>query len=135
MNRDAHRYARQVNLVEVGEPGQARIAESVCTVAGGGLSALVEARYLAGAGFGRLIVTDEEVASAARETNPAVEVVLAPSSDAESEASALVERGAPRGVAGELDALSSAARDVALGAYRALAALRAVVLGTGISRG
>ena len=125
MNLDARRYARQVRLVDVGEGGQARIAAAEGVVTGGGLSALVEARYLAGAGFGRIVAADEEVARVATETNPSVVVAV----DAAGGAAREPLRPAGQGsVEASLESLSPACRDVALGAYRALAALRAVVL-------
>jgi hypothetical protein len=124
-NAEARRYERQVKLVEVGQGGQARIAAAERVVVGGGLPALVEARYLAGAGFGRLVVTEDSVARAARETNPAIAVEVDPTR-AEERGGALSSREGS--VEASLEALSPACRDVALGAYRALAALRGVVL-------
>ena len=110
------RYARQIKLAEVGALGQERIAQATGTVHGQGPSAAVEARYLAGAGFGKLVVGDERVARAARDVDPAVDVVIAvddPTAVADGHA---------------FDELVPAARDVALGAYRALAQIRALVL-------
>ena len=112
------RYARQVKLAEVGEAGQRRIAESGCTVTGHGTAAIVEARYLVGAGFGRVIVEDEEVARSAKEVDASIDVSVAGASGHRSEKAALEA----------FVGLHPAARDVALGAYRALAAIRAVVL-------
>jgi hypothetical protein len=44
------RYTRQVRLAEVGEEGQARLAQALVRVSLGGLAGAVEARYLHGAG-------------------------------------------------------------------------------------
>lgn len=52
------RYARQLNLAEIGEAGQSALADSSVTIIGcGGLGNLA-ATYLAGAGVGRLRLVD-----------------------------------------------------------------------------
>ncbi len=106
--RSHRRYSRQTKLASVGEAGQARIAEASAS-SGDGLAGWVAARYLAGAGIGELRVPSEEIAEAARATNASVRVLV----DAESSV-----RRDDRFV--ELD---PAARDVAVGAHRALSAL------------
>jgi molybdopterin/thiamine biosynthesis adenylyltransferase len=107
------RYARQIRLAEVGEAGQRRIRESTCIVQGSGLAAEVEARYLAGSGLGHLLVSDAAVARSAREVNPKVDVVV------------LIAGAKAKSAEPEwLESLSSPAREVALGAYRALSSLR-----------
>jgi molybdopterin/thiamine biosynthesis adenylyltransferase len=127
----SERYARQERLVDVGEAGQARIAGTTCVVAGRGLDALVEARYLAGAGFGCVVVTDSEAARAAREINRDVEVSVIPVPTSADTSSGTARED----VASTLAALSPGAREVALGAYRALCALRAAILPVGTSHG
>jgi hypothetical protein len=119
------RHARQIKLAEVGRAGQERIAESVCTVPGQGASAVVQARYLAGAGFGHLVVVDEDVARAAREVDPEIDVALR---GVANEPPPMGRLGHRAGSSQVLEELSPAARDVALGAYRALAEIRARVL-------
>jgi hypothetical protein len=107
------RYARQIRLAEVGEAGQRRLGDSTCTVQGSGLAAEVEARYLAGSGIGHLLVSDAAVARSAREVNPSVDVLIL-------HAGVTAKAAEPEW----LQSLSSPARDVALGAYRALSSLR-----------
>jgi sulfur-carrier protein adenylyltransferase/sulfurtransferase len=122
------RYARQVKLAEVGAGGQARIRESTILASGTGLSAVVCARYLAGAGFGRIVVESPEASRAARQIDPDLEVVVrvsgavAPEGAGAGEASSSVED--------DLEALEPVARDVARGAYRALVAFRLAVFRT-----
>jgi len=70
------RYARQTKLAGVGEPGQLRIANARIDVPFDGLAGEVAARYLAGAGVGRLRVRDEQIAEAARAVDPAIAVDL-----------------------------------------------------------
>ncbi len=102
----------------MGPEGQARIAASPRKVRGNGLAAIVEARYLAGAGVEAIEVEDEGVAAAAREVDATVKVRV-------------------QGACGDLDddldppwarPLAPPARDVALGAHRALRVLRRAVL-------
>jgi hypothetical protein len=117
--RMKERYARQVRLAEVGEAGQARFASRELFVRGEGTSSVVEARYLAGAGCGRLVVTNEEVARAAREVDPALQVSVLPE---------LAARDGDDASETAFADLSPSARGVAIGAYRALAAFRSTVL-------
>jgi hypothetical protein len=112
------RHSRQIRLAEVGDAGQRRLEEGTCTVRGGGLAAQIEARYLVGAGVGRLVVSDAEVARCARAVDASVDVViLAPTSTP-------IPTTDPEWAS----SLSVPARDVALGAYRALSSLRRVFL-------
>jgi hypothetical protein len=112
----AIRYTRQVRLAEVGEAGQARLRESELAVRGGGVAGAIEARYLAGAGVGSLRVRDALQEEAARAVDGDVRVRV------DDRAGALEERS-------PLDALrmDPAAYDVAIGAWRALDALREVL--------
>jgi hypothetical protein len=120
----SERHSRQVRLAEIGGDGQGRIGSSAHVVRGRGLAARVEARYLAGAGVRAIDVEDKRVAADVRETDGSVEVRLRdPEVGPRSESDPLW--------AGEL---SLPARDVALGAYRALRALRRVVLAPGEPR-
>jgi hypothetical protein len=113
------RHSRQSRLVEIQGGGQMKLAAAEVAVLCSGLAAEVAARYLAGAGVGALIVREHSTQVAARNVDATVRVRVAsdepPSRDA----------GIPRW----LDELDPAARDVATGAYRALRAIRAVVLG------
>jgi hypothetical protein len=108
------RHSRQGRLAEVGEEGQRRIALAEAAVRGRGVAAKVEARYLAGAGLGRLVVDDEPVATTARDV------------DAQSTVTVTVGVAVP-----DPDPdpawchdLHPAARAVATGAHRALRVLR-----------
>lgn len=70
------RTLRQRLVVEIGDAGQARIDAALGLVYDVGLAGDVEARYLAGAGFGCVRCASQTAANAARETRP--EVVLDP---------------------------------------------------------
>jgi hypothetical protein len=116
------RYERQAKLREIGPAGQARVARACIEVALDGLAGETAVRYLAGAGVGRLRVTDEALAQAARAVDAAVQVDVV---------SAL---GAARGgeieaMPGAFDLRDAAAREVARGALAALRALRRVLDG------
>jgi hypothetical protein len=115
------RYGRQTRLAEVGVQGRARIAAARADVPLGGLASAVAARYLAGAGVGRVRVTTDAVAVQARAIDGhgdvAVEVDPAMECASPSAPSFLALRDA-----------SAAA--VALGAHTALVALRRI-LGVG----
>jgi len=115
------RYSRQIRLVEVGPEGQRRIASSTHAVRGSGIAARVEVRYLAGAGVKEIDVEDERVAAAAREVDGSLNVRV---HDADLDPDPDLD---PRW-AGDL---SLPARDVAMGAHRALRALRRVLLAAG----
>jgi hypothetical protein len=116
----AIRYTRQARLVEVGENGQARLAKGDVSVRGAGLSASIEARYLAGAGVGLLRVKGEAQAIAARAIDASVRVVIEAGDAADEGAK---DRGSPLN---DLP-LDPDAREVALGAWRALDALRGLL--------
>jgi hypothetical protein len=119
-----HRHARQVRLAEVGEAGQARLAAATVDVRLVGAAGEIAARYLAGAGIGRLRVKDPRVAQAATAVDPAAVVETVPAFapfDGDPQPSAL---------APELDLEGAATRDLAQGALAALAVLREI-LGVG----
>jgi len=71
------RYSRQIVLPEIGGRGQQRLLASAVSIDGGGEAALVCARYLAGAGVGRLALGDASARSAllAEARNPDCRVV------------------------------------------------------------
>ncbi|WP_428099862.1 HesA/MoeB/ThiF family protein [Candidatus Rariloculus sp.] len=54
----ANRYARHVALVEVGEQGQARLAQSTIVIVGLGGLGCPAAQFLATSGIGRLVLND-----------------------------------------------------------------------------
>jgi hypothetical protein len=114
-----HRYARQTKLAGVGEPGQLRIASARVDVPLDGLAGEVAARYLAGAGVGRLCVRDARIAAAARAVDPAVSVEVSASS--------------PPAVAVASPLRDPSAQAVERGARFALDALRAAIDGGGAS--
>jgi hypothetical protein len=64
------RTVRQRLVPEIGAEGQAHIDAATAIVTATGLSGLVEAHYLAGAGFGLLRTSATAQSRAARETNP-----------------------------------------------------------------
>lgn len=106
------RHTRQVRLAEVGDAGQARIAATTAHVEAEGLAGVVEARYLAGAGVVKIATPIDAVGDAARAVDARVEIVPPPR----------VHLGS-----GEPPAFAfrdPVARDVALGAWRALVHVR-----------
>jgi hypothetical protein len=116
------RHGRQVRLVEVGSAGQALLAGAGVDVRLAGPAAEVAARYLAGAGVGRLRVADPALAGSARAVDPKVRVEVdgafaPPPSVAKAQTQA----------SGGFDLRDPAARDVAAGAAAALDALRAIL--------
>ena len=117
----SERYSRQIRLVEVGLEGQHKIASSAHVVRGEGLAARIEVRYLAGAGVKKIEVEHERVAAAVREVDGTVEVRV---SDHDRDPDHREHDPDPRWASD----LSLPARDVAIGAYRALRALRHVLL-------
>ena len=112
------RHTRQVRLAEVGESGQARLAGATIDVAAPGFAGEVEARYLAAAGVGSLRVREEPHAHAARAIDAGVVVTRGESGESERPADGPVAAFA---------SLDPAARDVAVGAWSALRALRGVL--------
>ena len=110
-----HRHSRQTRLAEVGEAGQARLAGGVALVVDEGLAGQVQARYLAGAGVGTLHVLHDAPARAAAEVDPSVRVVR-------GEKLRVAHASPP-----ELGIRDVAARDVATGAWRALADIKSLL--------
>jgi hypothetical protein len=109
------RHTRQARLAEVGDARQARLSETAIAVRGTAAAGAIEARYLAGAGVGVLHVQSEEQARAARSVDARVQIVRAIDAG----------EGAPRDDSPLRDlAIDPAAREVALGAWRALDSLR-----------
>ncbi len=124
------RHGRQARLAEVGATGQARIVAAAIDVPMVGLPGEVAARYLAGAGVGRLRVRSAAVAAAASSIDPSVRVDLEdvashhePMDEGEGSASSVTSSELA------LDLRDPVARDMALGARVALRALRAVLEG------
>ena len=111
------RHSRQVRLAEIGEEGQARIQATTAHVEAEGLAGAIEARYLAGAGVGRIAVVSEVIGAAARAVDASVQIV--------AEARVDLRLGEPPAF-GVNDPV---AREVAIGAWRALAHLRRAALG------
>jgi hypothetical protein len=110
------RHSRQIRLAEIGDLGQERIESMQATIAGEGLGAVVEARYLAGAGVKRIACVSASVGEAAQAVDERVAIALAFPAGAE-------EKGP------DFQIQDPAARDVALGAWRALAAIRRALEG------
>ena len=99
------RYARQVSLAGWGAAGQERVRAASIAIAGDGATAEMAARYLVGAGVGRLLLSSTRIVKLIADINPhvAVEVATPP------------------------DALDCAGEDHARGAEQALAALRTIL--------
>jgi hypothetical protein len=116
------RYTRQVRLAEVGERGQARIAEGgALVIASRGLAGVVAARYAAGAGFRALQVTSEAAVKAAREVDARVQVDVA----AVNEPLGRSPAGPPEALAPAwLEEMDPATRAVAQGSCEVLLAIR-----------
>jgi hypothetical protein len=112
---NAKRHQRQMRLPLVGREGQKVLSGIAAVVGATGDEGRVAARYLAGAGVGRITVRDPDVAAAGQRVDASVTIVVAP-----------VAEPAPMQ---ELDELDPAARAVARGARAAaqvlVAALRA----------
>jgi adenylyltransferase/sulfurtransferase len=77
------RYSRQIVLPEVGAAGQERLLAASATVLGSGAIAGVAARYLAGAGIGRVSVNQPALADELRRLNPGVAIGTAPAAGAD----------------------------------------------------
>lgn len=105
-----------MRLAEVGAAGQARIASALARVAGDGPAAVVAARYLAGAGVGRIVVRSDALAVAAARVDGAVRSEIDPLLPAETGDDAF-------------DLRDPAARVVASGARSALRTLRGILEG------
>ena len=121
------RHARQIKLAEVGSAGQARIAGARVDVPYAGLAGEVAARYLVGAGVGRLRVRTERIAATARGIDPATLVEVAPELEGHGAQGEPGEPGTqrePRHPADESDLRDASAQAVERGARFALAALR-----------
>ncbi len=110
------RHTRQIRLAEVGVAGQERLSSAEGRLTTTGAAALVEARYLAGAGFAAIHTSDERAAREARAVDPAVRVVVDAGAGA-AEAKLPFEVADP------------SARAVALGAHAALVRIRSVLAG------
>ena len=78
------RYTRQARLAEVGTSGQLRLQSATASCSLEGLAGEVCARYLAGAGVGRVKVSSELLAASARRLNSAVEVDVGEGSNSPS---------------------------------------------------
>ena len=115
------RHGRQSRLVDVGAPGQQRIAAATVEVRSEGLAGEVATRYLAGAGVGALRVPSPAFAAAARSVDPAVRVEVVVASAGREEA-----REAPQE---DPDFRDPSARELARGAREALHALRKILGG------
>jgi hypothetical protein len=113
-----HRHARQVRLAEVGEAGQARLAVATVDVWLEGAAGEIAARYLAGAGVGRLRVKDPLAAQAAAAVDPSTLVEPLPPEACSPKPEASGKSEPLLGLEG------AAARDLARGALLALEALR-----------
>jgi len=111
-----NRHGRQIRLREVGPSGQLQIGRASVDVPLSGIAAEVAVRYLAGAGVGVVRVRDRQLAELAGAIDPAVEVEV----DARLEAS---------DVSTTFGLQDPASRDVALGAFVALRALRCALRG------
>jgi len=109
------RHSRQARLAEVGEEGQRRIAATTGVVLGHGVAARVEARYLAGAGVAHLVVEDAAAGSSAKDVDALVAIRLSSEEHGDQDPSWALD-------------LTPGAREVALGAHRALRVLRAAIL-------
>ena len=105
------RHGRQVSLAEVGAAGQARIDAARVDVGLDGLAGHVSVRYLAGAGVGR------RLAQAAREVDRRVTIEIDPALGSGAEEKPLLP----------LAVRDPVARELARGAYHALAALRTAI--------
>jgi hypothetical protein len=106
------RHSRQARLAEVGDAGQARLAAGHALVVAPGLTGIVQARYLAGAGVGALSVLHEEAARAAAEVDASVRIVTG------------VKPRVAHGPVPDFGIHDPAARDVATGAWLALSTIR-----------
>jgi hypothetical protein len=109
------RHTRQARLAEVGSERQKKLVSTEARVRALGFAGEIEARYLAGAGVGSLVVNDAAQARAAVSVDPAVRTIVAENRADGDPSTPLLPI---------LAALDPAAREVAEGAYRALQTLR-----------
>ena len=107
------RHHRQRILPEVGTAGQALLARASAEVRLGGFAGEIAARYLAGAGFGRIVVSDVAHANAARHIEPNLNVE--------------VGSGGTGRPAAAFDLKDEAARDLSAGARAALQVIRCML--------
>jgi molybdopterin/thiamine biosynthesis adenylyltransferase len=107
------RHARQALLAGVGAEGQARIERASVDIPLDGFAADVAARYLAGAGVGRVRVRAAELAEGARAIDAGVRVDVDPSLGLTTTE--------------HVDLDDAGARDLARGALCALRAIRAAL--------
>jgi hypothetical protein len=133
------RYSRQTRLAEVGETGQARLAAGHVFVVADGLAGEVQARYLAGAGVGTLHVLHEGPARAASQVNVDVDVDVngdgdvnglsspSPSPSPSPSTSTSTSTTTTTSTISGFGIRDEAAREVALGAWRALHDIRALL--------
>jgi hypothetical protein len=111
----AYRYTRQIRLAEVGDDGQERIMATTAIVDAEGLGGAVEARYLAAAGVRKIATLHDEIGDAARAVDSKVSVM--------SGVRVRLGHGEPPA----FGVRDPAAREIVLGAWRALAHLRRAV--------
>ena len=103
----AKRHQRQMRLPMIGREGQRVLGELHARVGASGDEGIVAARYLAGAGVGRLTVVDAEVAASAHRLDAGVTTTIEPG----------IAAAPPMA---ELDDMDPAARSVARGARTAV---------------
>lgn len=77
------RYSRQIVLPEVGAAGQQRLLATSAVVLGAGALAATAARYLVGAGIGRVSVDQAALADELRQLNPDVALGSEPAARAD----------------------------------------------------
>jgi hypothetical protein len=109
------RHTRQVRLAEIGEVGQERIEATTAYVDDEGIAGTLEARYLAGAGVGKIATASPGIADAARAVDPNVHLIEG----------ARVRLG--HGEPPPFGIKDPVALEVARGAWRALAHVRRAV--------
>ncbi len=118
---DAELTLRQRLVPDIGDEGMARLAAARATIAGAGDAAVIEARYLACAGFGVLVIADETARASALAADPRQVV------EAEVTAAAMGASDAPwvTTLAAQFAEDDPAVKDLVLGAARAIEHLRA----------
>jgi hypothetical protein len=121
------RHDRQIQLAEVGEEGQARLACARVDIPLSGFAGEVATRYLAGAGIGALRVCAPELARSARDLDPDVHVEVAPLPRAQLPELELPEPADGTALACQVVLEDAAARELARGAIAALRAIKSVL--------